>query len=156
MKKPIPNHPDKNKETHKEADPTEPILAGCYDPPYDPPPITNTQHYSRAELPGATVHMHNDGPYITTIIERHLPPQTNQTDSRLKAYKTTLGRNIDKWRRCCGWSYDQLAGATGIDKHAVWNHVNTDTRPRPSTVLLYAQAFSRQLDCQITVEDLEA
>jgi hypothetical protein len=73
-----------------------------------------------------------------------------------KGYKTALGRNIDKWRKECGWSLDELAKRTGFDKKLILGHVNDGKRARPSTVKAYAEAFSKKLSRPVTVAELEA
>jgi hypothetical protein len=69
--------------------------------------------------------------------------------------KSPIGRNIDRLRKECGWSFDDLMGKTGIDKKNTLAHVNEGRNPRPSTMKEYAQAFSKALQRDITVADLE-
>ena len=68
---------------------------------------------------------------------------------------TAIGRNIDTLRKECGWSFDQLAEATGIDKKSILSHVNKGARPIPRILKEYAQAFSKALGRKITAPDLE-
>jgi hypothetical protein len=72
-----------------------------------------------------------------------------------KAYKTELGRNIDRLRKQCGWSFDDIALATGIDKKSILGHVNEGQRARPSTIVVYADTFSEKLGRNVTVAELE-
>ena len=69
---------------------------------------------------------------------------------------TDIGRNIDKLRKECGWSFDQLADETGIDKKLILSHVNKGARPVPRILKEYAQTFSKGLQRKITVSDLES
>jgi len=75
--------------------------------------------------------------------------------AHLRADKTSWGRNIDTLRKECGWSFEELAAKTGIDKKLVLSHVNKSTKPRPRTLREYAQAFTRELERRITPADLE-
>jgi hypothetical protein len=73
-----------------------------------------------------------------------------------KAVATTaIGRNIDRLRKECGWSFDDLAAQTGIDKKLILSHVNKGTKPTPRILKDYAQAFSKSLVRKITAPDLE-
>lgn len=39
------------------------------------------------------------------------------------------GQNINRLRKECGWSFDELAGQTGIDKKSILSHVNKKSKP---------------------------
>jgi hypothetical protein len=69
--------------------------------------------------------------------------------------KSPIGRNIDRLRKECGWSFDDLADKTGIDKKNILAHVNEGRKPRPRTMKEYAQAFSKEQQREITVAELE-
>ena len=71
-------------------------------------------------------------------------------------YLTTVGRNIDRFRKECGWSFEELANETNIDKKDIQRHVNHGQRLYPSTAKKYANAFTRGLRHTVTVEDLYA
>ena len=68
--------------------------------------------------------------------------------------KTVLGRNIDRLRNECGWSFDELAKAIELDKKALLAHVNKGATPRPSTLKTYADAFSEKLGRTVTVAEI--
>ena len=68
---------------------------------------------------------------------------------------TNIARNINKLRKECGWSIDQLAKETGIDKKSILSHLNKGTRPIPRILKEYAQAFSKALNRTIIAPDLE-
>jgi transcriptional regulator with XRE-family HTH domain len=68
---------------------------------------------------------------------------------------TRLGRNIERLRKECGWSFDELASKTGLDKKLVLSRVNRGTKPVPRNLKLYAQAFSKAIGQTISVSDLE-
>lgn len=70
-------------------------------------------------------------------------------------YKTALGRNIDRLRNECGWSLDNLAAMTGLDKKLIIGHVNKGKGANPDTVKKYADAFNEKLKSTVTVEDLK-
>jgi hypothetical protein len=70
--------------------------------------------------------------------------------------KTAIGRNIDKLRKECGWSFDDLARKTGFDKKVILNHVNKGARPRPKNLKVYADAFAKTLSRTVTVAELES
>jgi hypothetical protein len=72
-----------------------------------------------------------------------------------KVYKTATGRNIDRLRKECGWSFDALAEKTGIDKKLTLGHVNEGKGAHPSTLKTYADAFSKGLNRPVTVAELE-
>jgi hypothetical protein len=69
--------------------------------------------------------------------------------------KSPIGRNIDRLRKECGWSFDDLVDKTGIDKKNILAHVNEGRKPRPRTMKEYAQAFSKEQQREITVAELE-
>jgi hypothetical protein len=79
-----------------------------------------------------------------------------QKQIEAKSYKSAIGRNIDRFRKECGWSFDNLAQRTGIDKTSILDHVNKGTPARPATLKIYAEAFSKRLSRPVTVADLEA
>jgi hypothetical protein len=83
-------------------------------------------------------------------------PDTGAASGELgKTYKTAIGRNIDRRRRECGWSFNELAKRTGLDKKLILGHVNDGNGTHPSTLKTYADAFSKGLNRPVTVADLE-
>ena len=72
-----------------------------------------------------------------------------------KEYKTALGRNIDKLRIDCGWSFDDLAQATELDKKLILGHVNKGKGVHPRTLATYANAFNEKLGLQMKPTDLK-
>ena len=68
---------------------------------------------------------------------------------------TPLGRNLDRLRRECGWSFDEMAIATGLDKKLILGHVNKGKNAHPSTLATYARTFTEKLGRPVTVADLE-
>jgi hypothetical protein len=72
-----------------------------------------------------------------------------------KPEMTALGRNIDRLRREIGWSFDDLANGTGLDKKLILGHVNKGKRPHPSTLANYAATFAEKLGRPVTVADLQ-
>ena len=71
------------------------------------------------------------------------------------AYKTALGRNIDRLRKECGWSFDELSVASTVDKKSILRHVNAGGGAYPRTVKAYADAFTERLGRTVTPAELE-
>jgi hypothetical protein len=69
---------------------------------------------------------------------------------------TLLGRNINRLRKECGWSFDQLAEATGLDKKLILGHVNDGRGAYPRTLKTYADAFTKGLKRPIKPDDLSS
>jgi hypothetical protein len=91
---------------------------------------------------------------IAAAVRRRKAPREIREAKPGKSYKTALGRNIDKYRMECGWSYDDLAYATDIDKKLVLGHVNLGKGAHPKTIKRYADIFSKQLGRAISAVDL--
>jgi len=69
----------------------------------------------------------------------------------VKTYTTSFERNVDRLRQDFGWSFDDLASKTGLDKKLILGHVNHGRPVRPKTVSTYAQAFTKKLNRTVTV-----
>jgi hypothetical protein len=80
--------------------------------------------------------------------------KSRHTNRKVKIH-TPLGSNINRLRKECGWTYDDLENRTGIDKTLIIGHVNHGKGAHPSTLKTYADAFTRELKRTITVTDLE-
>jgi hypothetical protein len=65
----------------------------------------------------------------------------------------TVGRNIDRLRKECGWSLNDCERRTGLDKKLIRGHIS-GKGARPKTLKLYAQAFSKELKRTVTVSEL--
>jgi len=76
-------------------------------------------------------------------------------DSKSTKEPTAIARNINRLRKECGWSLDDLSKETGIGKKLILSHVNKGATPRPRILKEYAQAFSKALRRSITAPDLE-
>jgi hypothetical protein len=85
------------------------------------------------------------------------PPPTMSRDTVRSATggKTVIGRNVDRLRKECGWSFDDLAQRTGIDRSLILGHVNKGKGMHPRTLRIYADAFTKQ-GHPVTVAELEA
>ena len=70
------------------------------------------------------------------------------------ASTTSVAQRIDNLRKECGWSFDQLAKATGLDKKLILRHVNLGRSAHPRTPKTYADAFARALKLPITPNDI--
>ena len=73
-----------------------------------------------------------------------------------KNHKTALARNIDRLRKECGWSFDDLAEVTDLDKKLVLGHVSGGKGAHPKTLQRYAQTFTEKLGRPVTVAELES
>jgi transcriptional regulator with XRE-family HTH domain len=98
----------------------------------------------------------------TTVTSERTPAENNrktaqvvQDESIADGAKVRIARNIEKLKTECGWSYEQLADATGIDKKLVLSHTHRKHKPNPKTLRDYAQAFSKELNRSITANNLE-
>jgi hypothetical protein len=83
------------------------------------------------------------------------PKPDDKALGRSKTYKTAAGSNIDRIRKECGWSFDELAARTGLDKKLILSHVNEGVRARPRTLRIYADAFSKALKRAVSVVEIE-
>jgi len=72
-----------------------------------------------------------------------------------KFFATPLGRNLDRFRRECGWSFDDMAAATELDKKLILGHANKGKNARLSTLATYARTFTEKLGRSITIAALE-
>jgi hypothetical protein len=64
------------------------------------------------------------------------------------------GSNIDRLRKECGWTFDELADQTKIDKTLILGHVNQGKGAYPGTLKKYADAFSKGMKRVISVAEL--
>jgi hypothetical protein len=71
-----------------------------------------------------------------------------------KPEMTALGRNIDRLRLECGWSFDEISKATELSKQLILGHVNAGRSAYPSTLATYAHVFSEKLGRSVTVAEL--
>jgi len=70
--------------------------------------------------------------------------------------RTPLGRNINRLRNECGWTFEVLAEKVDLDRRVVIGHVNEGKGARPGTLKQYATAFSDELNRQVTVQELQS
>ena len=66
-----------------------------------------------------------------------------------------VGKNITQFRKECGWTYDELADATLIDRKQIILHAKGRAKPRPRTLRKYSEAFTKALGRPISPGDLE-
>lgn len=88
-------------------------------------------------------------------IHKHRRRQQRRPQGRSRHTRTPLGRNIERLRKACGWSYDDLARESDVDKKGILRHVNGGKTAYPKTLKAYADAFSKALGRTVEVEDLE-
>jgi hypothetical protein len=68
---------------------------------------------------------------------------------------STLGCNLDRLRKESGWSFDDIAKATELDKKLILGHINGGKRPHPNTLATYARTFTEKLGRPVKVAELE-
>lgn len=88
-------------------------------------------------------------------IEHAESDTATQTANPSRRASSLTGKNIDKFRKECGWTFEKLAEEVKLEKTSVLSHVNAGARPRPQNMKVYADVFTRRLGKQITVQDLE-
>jgi len=81
---------------------------------------------------------------------------TLDVDGAIEIDQTATGRNINKLRKECGWSFDQLAAKTGLDKKLILGHVKHGKGFIPRTLRTYADAFTKKLNRTVTVAEIES
>jgi hypothetical protein len=79
-----------------------------------------------------------------------------EISSAAKPSKSNVGRNIDRLRTDCGWSFNDLAERTLLEKKLILGHVNKGKGIRPNTLRLYADAFTKELGRKVTATDLKS
>ena len=67
-----------------------------------------------------------------------------------------FGKNLDRLRKECGWSFNELAEQTGLEKKLILGHINRGKGIRPKTLKIYADAFGRKLERKVLVAELES
>ena len=83
-----------------------------------------------------------------------LPTQIDETTVGAESFR--FGSNLARLRLECGWSFDEMARATDIDKKLILGHVNKGKKAHPGTMATYAQTFSEKLGRPVTVTELES
>jgi len=83
------------------------------------------------------------------ILEDYKQPQAHSLE------ESRIASNIDKLRRECRWSKNQLVRETGLDRSNVYRHFRGEGM-REETLETYAYAFSQKLKRRISDEDLKA
>lgn len=80
--------------------------------------------------------------------------EPTERESKIGFTSRTAG-NINMFRKDCGWSLQELANQTGIDKKSIISHIRKGVKPTPRLLKEYAQAFSKGLNQPITPSKLE-
>lgn len=68
---------------------------------------------------------------------------------------SNIGKNIQRLKRECGWTFDELADETFLDRKQIIMHAHGRSNPRPRNLRKYADVFSKKLGRRITPADLE-
>jgi transcriptional regulator of acetoin/glycerol metabolism len=66
-------------------------------------------------------------------------------------HKNTVAENILTFMQECKWRYKTLADKTGLDRAQVWRHANSKVAPGPDSILLYNQAFTKELKRPVSI-----
>lgn len=69
-------------------------------------------------------------------------------------YPTSFAENVDRLRKECGWTNEDLAEAVGVDVTTIYSHMKGTSKPRPQNIAEYAKAFSEKLGREIQPSDL--
>ena len=77
-----------------------------------------------------------------------------QLTRKSKKGPAAIGTNLNRLRQDCGWTYEQLASKTGLDKCSVVDHICHGTKPRISNLKNYADVFSKRLERSVSVVEI--
>jgi ribosome-binding protein aMBF1 (putative translation factor) len=82
-------------------------------------------------------------------------PEIQLNTSEPLHLESTLRENLQRLRKKCGWSYEELAEQVHLDKKVVIGHLKHGKGMQPETLKTYAAAFSEWRDYRISPEDLD-
>jgi len=74
---------------------------------------------------------------------------------RQEQQRGTTGQRIKTLRNECGWSQEDCANETTLDKKQVQRHESDTNKPTPKTLKRYADAFSKKLGRLVSVAELK-
>lgn len=94
--------------------------------------------------------------YIEHLVTQALAASLQERSDQASSYKTALGRNLDRCREACGWTFDECSRKTGLDRRLIIGHVREGKGANVKTLKLYADAFSKELRRTVTVAELNA
>lgn len=94
-------------------------------------------------------------PKLTPDTKDSAAAKATNNDRAERSNSSGIGRNINRLRKECGWSFDDLAKATNIDKKLILGHVNKGKGAHPKTLETYASVFTEKLGRTVTVAELE-
>jgi hypothetical protein len=77
---------------------------------------------------------------------------TNRPSEEL--WKPSISENLQRLKKECHWSYEELAKQVDLDKKLVIGHVKHGKGMHPETLKRYARAFSDYLERPISASDL--
>lgn len=77
---------------------------------------------------------------------------TNRPSEEL--WKATIAENLQRFKKECHWSYEELATQVDLDKKLVIGHVKHGKGMHPETLKKYARAFSDCLGRPISTSEL--
>jgi hypothetical protein len=108
--------------------------------------------------------------YITKLRKRRMPELSREeaavliveggnitldTNHPEELWKSSVRENLQKLRRECGWSYEELAKQVDLDKKLVIGHLKHGKGLHPETLKKYARAFSDWLERPISPDKLD-
>ncbi len=82
--------------------------------------------------------------------------ETSVSGRNKRRTSATLGGNINRLRKECGWSFNELARRSGLEKKLILGHVNGGKGVHPNTLKTYADTFTKKLGRTVTVAELES
>jgi DNA-binding XRE family transcriptional regulator len=95
---------------------------------------------------------------ISTLSEHkaNLEWHLNEYKQRLNTLTNSgHAQNIKRLRLECGWSLNDLADKTGLDKKLIIGH-EKGKGIQPKTLRIYADAFTRELERKVPVAELKS
>lgn len=84
-----------------------------------------------------------------------ISPESPERESKMGTASRIVA-NINRHRKNCGWSINDLSDKAKIERKLVQAHLHGKHTPNWSTLKKYADAFTEGLGKPVTVEDLEA
>lgn len=82
--------------------------------------------------------------------EGNVTLHTNRPSEEL--WRASIAENLQRLKKECHWSYEELATQVDLDKKLVIGHVKHGKGTQPETLKKYARAFSDYLGRPISTE----
>ncbi len=126
--------------------------------PYEPPRMTSAD--DAADIDFTPRHETGHIPSLCEASARFCRRLANEhekaaiLEAEATARPTAFGRNVEHYKKECGWNYDDLAHYVGLDRSTIADHITQGSTPRSRTLKKYADAFAKQLHRPISPADL--